>query len=310
MTRVLPPLNALRAFEVAARHLSFTKAANELCVTPAAVGHQIKVLEDHLGVALFRRLNRGLLLTEAGQACLPALQEGFERLIFAAEQVHRHAARGILRASIAPTLAVKWLVPRLPQFQALHPDLNVRLETSMDLVDLAREGFDLALRYCPGPGAGLRGERLFGEEIVVVCSPHILVGQRILRRPDDLRLHTLIHVAGETSDPTRVDWAGWLRAAGAKEVDPGSGLHFTQTLVAVQAALDGQGVALLGRTCVLDDLAAGRLVQPFDLGFPTDYAYYLVSPDGSPESPSLGAFRSWVQEEARQSLRQAETARP
>jgi LysR family glycine cleavage system transcriptional activator len=299
----LPPLNALRAFEAAARHLSFKKAAQELHVTPAAVGHQVKALEDYLGLRLFRRLNRALRLTEAGQACLPALTDGFNRLAQAVERAQGYDRRGVLTVSVAPTLAIKWLVPRLARFQALHPEITVRLETTMAIVDMVRDGIDLGIRFSSAAPPGLRGERLFGEEVIPVCAPSLLTAPHPLRRPDDLRHHTLIHLEGETTDRSWPDWQRWLRSAGVADADPGSGPRFTQTITAAQAAMDGLGVALIGRTCILDDLAAGRLVQPFDPGFPTDYAYLVVSPEAQFDQPKVAAFRDWLAAEAAASLR-------
>lgn len=298
----LPPLNALRAFEAAARHLSFKKAAEELHVTPAAVGHQVKALEDFLGVRLFRRLNRAVMLTDAGQACLPELREGFGKLASAVERLRAREGRGLLIVSVAPTLAVKWLVPRLARFQAAHPEITVRMETTMSVVDLVRDGIDLAIRFCPNLEADLRGEVIFGEEVTPLCSPRLMEGPHALRRPDDLHHHTLIHLEGETSDRSWPDWETWLGAAGVPDVDQGQGLRFTQSIVAAQAAMDGQGVALIGRSCFLDDLAAGRLVRPFDLGFTTEYAYRVVSPETSFDQPKVAAFRDWLRSEALASL--------
>lgn len=306
MAGSLPPLNALRAFEAAARHLSFKKASEELHVTPAAVGHQVKALEDFLGVLLFRRLNRALMLTDAGQACLPDLREGFGKLESAVERLRAHDGRGLLTVTVAPTFAVTWLVPRLVRFQAAHPRITVRIESTMANVDLVRHGIDLGIRFCPDVEPGLRGETLFGERVVPVCSPRSLEGPDALRRPDDLASQTLIHLEGETGDRSWPDWARWLAAAGVTTVDPKQGLRFTQSIVAAQAAMAGQGVALVGETCFLDDLAAGRLVRPFDLGFPTDYAYRVVSPEALFHEPKVAAFRDWLQAEALASVGDAE----
>jgi LysR family glycine cleavage system transcriptional activator len=299
----LPPLNALRAFEAAARHLSFKQAAQELHVTPAAIGHQVKALENYLGVQLFLRLNRALRLTEAGQVCLPQLRDGFDRLAQAVDRAKSYDRGGVLRVSVAPTLAVKWLVPRLVRFQALHPEITVRLETTMAVVDMARDGIDVAIRFGSGTAPGLRGERLFGEEVIAVCAPSLINAPKPLRRPDDLRHHTLIHLEGETTDGSWPDWERWLRTAGVADVGPSHGPRFTQTITAAQAAMDGQGVALIGRACILDDLAAGRLVQAFDLGFPTDYAYHVVAPATLFDQPKVTAFRDWLASEAAASLR-------
>jgi LysR family glycine cleavage system transcriptional activator len=293
----LPPLSALRAFEAAARHLSFKKAADELNVTPAAVGHQVKGLEEFLGVRLFRRLNRAVVLTEAGQACLPDLREGFQKLAAAVDRIREHDRPSVLVTSVAPTFAIKWLVPRLARFQARHPDITVRIETTTAMADLTN-GIDLAIRYCDGVGHGLVAETLFDEEVFPVCAPGLMRSPHALRRPADLSHHTLIHVEGESADPSQPAWRTWLDAAGVADVEVDRGLRFTQTIAAAQAALDGQGVALLGRTCLLDDLAAGRLIRPFTLGFPVDYAYRVVSSQQSVDRPAVAAFRAWLQEEA------------
>jgi LysR family transcriptional regulator, glycine cleavage system transcriptional activator len=294
----LPPLNALRAFEAAARHLSFKKAADELHVTPAAIGHQIKNLEDFLGVELFRRLNRAVMLTDAAQACLPELREGFERLAAGVDRINAHDRRRVLVVSVAPTFAIKWLVSRLNRFQAQHPEITVRVETTTAMVDLARAGVDMAIRFCGEVEAGLAAEMLFEEEVAPVCAPRLMDGPNSLHRPEDLRMHTLIHVEGESTDPSQPSWQTWLEAAGVAGVDVVRGLHFTQTVTAAQAAIDGQGVALLGRTCLLDDLAAGRLIRPFTLGFPVAYAYRMVSPQAAFHQPKVTAFRTWLREEA------------
>jgi LysR family glycine cleavage system transcriptional activator len=303
MPDLLPPLNALRAFESAARHLSFKKAADELHVTPAAIGHQIKNLEDYLGVPLFRRLNRAVLLTDAAQACLPDLREGFERLAAGVDRIRAHGERRLLVVSVGPTFALKWLVPRLTHFRDRHPDITVRVETTAEMVDLTRGGVDLAIRFCGAVSAGLAAETLFDEEIVPVCAPRLMEGEHPLRRPEVLRAHTLIHVEGESADPSQPSWQTWLEAAGVAGVDTRRGLHFTQTLTAAQAAIDGQGVALLGQTCLLDDLAAGRLIRPFALGFPIAYAYRMVSRQAAFHQPTVTAFRAWLREEAEASRR-------
>jgi LysR family glycine cleavage system transcriptional activator len=299
----LPPLNALRAFECAARHLSFKKAADELHVTPPAIGHQIRNLEDFLGVPLFHRLNRAVLLTDAAQVCLPDLREGFQRLAAGVDRIKGHGGRGVLVVNVAPTFAIKWLVPRLTRFQARHPQITVRVETTTTIVELMRGGIDLAIRFCGDINAGLAAETLFQEEVAPVCAPRLMEGPHPLRRPEDLRRHTLIHLEGESADPSQPDWPAWLKAAGVTGVDLGSGLYFTQTVTAAQAAIDSQGVALLGQTCLLDDLAAGRLIRPFALGFPVAYAYRMVSPQATFHQPNVTAFRSWLRAEAEASRR-------
>ena len=190
MARRLPPLNALRAFEAAARHLSFTKAAGELSVTPAAVSHQVKALEDYFGIQLFRRLTRALLLTDAGQTALPALRDGFDKLAEASERLRAHDARGMLTVSVSPSFAAKWLVPRLDDFRTVHPDIDLRLDASDTIVDLARGEADLSIRYGPGGYRDLRVDLLFEAEVFPVCAPGLCDGQHPLREPADLHRHT------------------------------------------------------------------------------------------------------------------------
>ncbi len=298
MVRSQLPLNALRAFEASARYLSFTKAAAELHVTPAAVGHQVKVLEDYLGVILFRRLNRALRMTDAGQACLPLLTEGFDRLNDAVKAAKAREKEDVLRVSVAPTLAVKWLVPRLSRLETAHPRINVRVETGLEIADLAKSGYHVGVRFCAGVAPGLRGEKLLDEEVISICAPSLLHGTRPLLQPQDLRYHTLIHLDGETADPSFATWEKWLDLAGVSDVDAHRGPRFSQTITATQAAIEGQGVALVPRLCVLDDLAAGTLVRPFHLGVPSAFAYYVVSPAQSYDLPKVVAFRDWLRSEA------------
>jgi LysR family glycine cleavage system transcriptional activator len=300
MFQRLPPLNSLRAFEAAARHLSFKEAAQELNVTPAAIGHQVKGLEDRLGIQLFRRLNRALLLTEDGQACLPELREGFAKLASAVETLRRRGTRSILTATVAPSLAAKWLIPRLHRFRAEYPEISVRLDTDLKELDLIRDGIDLGIRFGAGTYPGLRTDRLMGEELVPVCSPALMEGPTALRAPEDLRHHTLLHIEGETEDVSWADWPTWLRAADCSHVEATAGPRFSQSLMAVQAAIEGQGVALAPQSIVADDLAAGRLLKPFaDLpGHPTAFAFYIVSPRHVANAPKVAAFRAWVMAEA------------
>ena len=296
--RRLPPLNALRAFEAAARHLSLTRAAEELHVTPAAVSHQVKSLEDYLGVKLFRRTNRSLLLTDAGQASLPGLREGFDRLAEAMEAVRATDECGPLTVTVPPSFGAKWLVARLERFTAKHPGFDVRLDASMRVVDLVREGVDLAVRYGAGDYPGMRVDCLLDEVAIPVCSPALVTGDRPLREPADLCGHTLLHYTAPY-DESFPDWAMWLRAAGVTTCDLGRGPTFSMASMAVQAAIDGQGVALVGDVLVADDIAAGRLVRPFELSFPVKFAYYVVSPLASADRPRVAAFREWLLEEAR-----------
>ena len=298
MARPLPPLNALRAFESAARHLSFTKAAAELNVTPAAIGHQVKALEESLQVSLFRRLTRAIRLTEAGQAALPMLGEGFDKLAQAVERMRAHSESGLLTISVSPSFGAMWLVPRLEQFRSQHPDIEIRIDGTDRLVDLARGDADVAVRYGPGGYRGVRVDRLFGQVNTPVCSPALLDGEHPLRHPDDLRYHTLLHIDWKAAEAS---WRMWLLAAGLHDIDPTRGPRFSMETMAVQAALDGQGVALIGDMLVADDLASGRLVRPFDpkLSTPLTFSYYLLSAKDGIAQPKVAAFRNWLLEQAR-----------
>ncbi len=292
MSRFLPPLNALRAFESAGRHLSFTRAAAELNVTQAAVSHQIKALEERLGVTLFKRQNRRLLLTDAGQAYLPSVRDTFEGLARATERLLARDRGGALTASVLPSFAAKWLVPRLGRFRAAHPDIDVRLSTDLSLSDFARNDVDVGIRYGQGGYPGLESVRLMTEELFPVCSPALLRGDKPLRKPSDLQFHTLLH------DDFQVDWRLWLTAAGVKGIDPARGPTFTDSSMVIQAAVEGQGVALARSVLSASDLAAGRLVKPFEVSMPASWAYYLVYPPATRDSPKIAAFRTWLLAEA------------
>jgi LysR family transcriptional regulator, glycine cleavage system transcriptional activator len=311
MARRLPPLKALPDFEAAARHLSFTKAADELHVTHGAVSRQVKSLEEHLGVRLFRRLNRTLLLTDEGQAYVAVVRELLERLAEATDRIKRRDERGGLTVSTMGSFAIKWLVPRLGRFRVAHPEIDVRLQANDALVDFTRDDVDIAIRYGRGQYPGLKAERLMTEDFVPVCSPALLKGPHSLRAPEDLR-----HVARDLNrfpllheEGTQIDWRMWLMAAGVEGVDPTRGPIYSHSSMVVQAAINGEGVAL-GRTALIaDDLAAGRLVKPFDLALATEWAYYLVYPPRALARRKVAAFRDWLLAEAARD-RGAEKAAP
>ena len=291
-----PPLNALRAFEAAARHLSFTRAAAELHVTQAAVSHQVKGLEEYLGLSLFKRQNRSLLLTDAGQAYFPALRDAFDTIDDATNKLKERDSGGALRVSTFTSFAAKWLVPRLGRFGAQNPDIEVRLAINDHISDMNADGIDVGIRYGTGDYRGLRVERLLTEEIFVVCSPRLLDGPIPLRSPEDLAKHTLLH------DDLPEDWDTWLEAAGLDVTNPafrtGRDIAINHSEMVLQAATDGLGVAL-GRSVLLaDDLAAGRLVKPFDLELPAQSAYYFVCQQGAIERPKVRAFRDFLFAEA------------
>ena len=297
--RRLPPLNALRAFEAVARRLSMTKAAEELNVTPAAVSRQVKTLEDYLGVDLFRRANKALFLTDAGQACVPALTRGFDLLAAAIRDLGVFDARRPLTVSVTPSFGAQWLVPRLDRFRGLHPTFDVRIDASTRLVDFRHDDVDLAVRYGPGGRPGLHAVRLMSEEIFPMCSPKLVEAAGPLDSPERLRGHTLLHVDNAQLDEAWPDWETWLITAGVAGVDARRGPRFTQPSMALQAARDGLGIALCGSVLAADDLRAGRLVQPFDLSFPVNFAYHVICPESTADRPRVVAFREWLLREAR-----------
>lgn len=285
MPRPLPPLNALRAFEAAARHLSFTRAADELRVTQAAVSHQVKALEARLGVKLFRRLPRGLLLTEEGHSLLPDLRDGFDRLAQAVERVAR-GGHGALTISLLTTFAVGWLVPRLPQFQAMHPTIDVRLTTTGRLIDFAVEDVDVAIRYGVGGWRDLRLDKLFDDVLTPLCGPRF---KGKLRRPEDILSVPLLH---EHDGP--YDWPVWFRTMNLPLEKAKKGPGFDSTRVAVHAAMAGAGVAIGAPFLFSDELASGTLSQPFPDVVPNGKAYWLVSPEATADRPKIKAFREWI----------------
>lgn len=293
MHRNLPPLRALRAFEAAARHLSIAKAAAELGVTPGAVSHQIKALEDWLGTPVFHRLTRALKLTDAGAEALPLLTEGFEAFSAATVLMQQRRDSHVLTISVSPGFGSLWLVPRLDSFRRQHPDVDLRIDGTDRLVDVNRDGADVAIRYGPGGYQAVRSDRLFAMRSTPVCSPALLSQGAALDSPSDLEHHTLLHVEWKE---TEASWRTWLLAAGARQVDPYRGPRFTKEEMAVRAALDGKGVALIGDRMVADHLASGRLVRPFDAGMSTPlvFAYFLLRPGTGPDTPKVARFREWL----------------
>ena len=287
----MPPLNALRAFEAAARHLSFTQAASELNVTQTAISHQIKRLEQELGIRLFIRQNRALALTPEARDYLPGVRAAFNDLRLATDRLLRRDNDHVLTVSTLASLAAKWLLPRLSAFQEAHPGIDVRITTSTALVDFKGGDVDAAIRYGRGQWAGLRADWLMADELFPVCSPALLQGNKPLKCPEDLRDHVLLHTSNANSD----DWRLWLTAAGlptnlSKQPD----VTFDLIFMTVQAAIDGLGVAMGRTSYVQDDIAKGRLVVPFKITLPTDAGFYLVSPAGRSDPPKLSAFRQWL----------------
>ena len=290
MTARLPSLNGLRAFEAAARHLSFTLAASELNVTQTAISHQIRRLEEELGIRLFIRKNRALALTPQARDYLPGVRAAFNDLRLATDRLLRKGDDNVLTISTLASLAAKWLLPRLTAFQEAHPGLDVRITTSTALVDFKNGDVDAAIRYGRGNWPGVRADWLMADEAFPVCSPALLAGKRPLRAPEDLRDHVLLHTSTNSDD-----WRQWLTAAGLpSDISTQPGITFDLILMTVQAAIDGIGVAMGRTSYVQDDIAKGRLVVPFNIALPADAGFYLVSPEGAAEPPKLKAFRQWL----------------
>lgn len=291
MTARLPSLNGLRAFEAAARHLSFTQAAAELNVTQTAISHQIKRLEQELGVPLFVRQNRALTLTPKATEYLPGVRAAFNDLKLATDRLLRREEDHVLTVSTLASLAAKWLLPRLSTFQEAHPGIDVRITTSTSLVDFQRDNVDAAIRYGRGQWQGVRADWLMADELFPVCSPSLLKGEKPLKCPEDLREHVLLHTSNANSD----DWRLWLTAAGLPtDLAKQPGITFDLIFMTIQAAIDGIGVAMGRTSYVQDDIAKGRLVVPFKIALPADAGFYLVSPQARTDSPKLAAFRQWV----------------
>lgn len=304
----LPSLNALRALEAAARHLSFSRAAEELHVTPTAISHQIRGLEEYLGVSLFHRHPRGLSLSNAAQRSLPRLQEGFSALSDAVQQLQQSETQQTLTLLAPPSFAATWLMPRLPRFTEQHPGMDFSIEASSMVIGngpktalvveaLQAARADLAIGFSEGYYPGCRVTPLLTSEVIPVCSPTLLTGPHPLREPQDLRHHSLIH--DDTAYEGRPDWPHWLKAAGVGNIPVDRGLHFNHVSLALQAARDGQGVVLSIRALAAEDLAAGRLVAPFSLSLPLELQYFLVCQESEAQRQRVAPLWNWLQAEAR-----------
>ena len=300
MLRHIPGLQSLKAFDASARHLSFTRAAAELNVTPAAVSHQIKELEDAVGAALFLRTSRRMQLTRQGEVLRPVIADALEGLTRALQRIRQADNPTQLKVTASPSIAAKWLVPRLDRFLETVPGADVRIDVSSTPLDFDRDDIDVAIRFGTGDYPGLAVDKLFSDVIFPVCSPALLKGRKPLREPRDLLAHTLIHLDYEAQGAVWPNWRMWMLAAGIKDFNDSRGLHFSQTSLAVQAAIDGHGVALGDSTLVADDIAAGRLVKPFELAIrsPTQFAYHLITRKDTTERPMIKAFRNWILAEA------------
>ena len=295
-------LNALRAFEASARHQSFSAAAAELHVTPAAVGQLVRSLEDWLGTPLFHRATSGrvrLVATEAAERALPDIRAGFDRLVLGLERLKEGSANGVLTVTVSPAFAAKWLLPRIDRFQTAWPDTDVRLDTSLKAVDFVTQRIDIGVRYGTGSWSGLAAQKLMEEEIYPVCSPELLRSHGGIREPNDLAAETLIHDLSMDGHAAFPSWNTWMQKAGATEVATTRGMKINNSAAVLQAAIEGHGVALARSVMAHDDLAAGRLVRLFpEIEFASDLAYYVVYRTECASLPRLSAFRDWLLAEA------------
>jgi LysR family glycine cleavage system transcriptional activator len=296
MLRRLPPLNALKSFEAAARHESFTRAAQELCVTQGAVSHQVKALEEELGLKLFNRERQRLVITEAGRAYLTVVRDAFDRIAVGTERLVQRQSSGALTISTSPDFAAKWLVHRLGRFAEAHPEIDLRVSATMHHVDFAREEVDVAVRHGDGNWTGLHVERLCSEQLFAVCSPKLVESNR-LDQPCDVLKFPLLHLDG------RQDWARWLDAAGVNCPDLSHGPIMNRASMLIDAAVDGQGIALARTALAAWDLINGRLVMPFAISLPLSKSYWIVCPKATATLPKITRARSWLVAEATADLR-------
>jgi LysR family glycine cleavage system transcriptional activator len=297
MRQRLPPLNALKAFEAAARHESFTRAAQELSVTQGAVSHQVKALEAELGIKLFNRERQRLTLTEAGKDYLVAVRDGFDRIALGTERLLQRQNAGVLTVSTSPDFAAKWLVHRLGNFIEAHPGIDLRVSATMHHVDFAREEVDVAVRHGDGNWPGLDTVRLCSEQLFVICSPKLLTGKRRLSKPSDVLKFPLIHL------DARADWTKWLQAA---DLDAAAAIHgpvLNRASMVIDAAINGQGIALARTTLAAFDLIGGRLVRPFAEALRLSRGYWIVCPKATAAVPKIKTFRDWLLAEAAEDIR-------
>lgn len=292
MPRRLPPLNALKSFEAAARHESFTRAAEELCVTQGAVSHQVKALEAELGLKLFNRERQRLVITEAGREYLVVVRDALDRIAIGTERLLKRQTSGALTVSTSPDFAAKWLVNRLGRFAEAHGDIDLRISATMHHVDFTREDVDLAVRHGDGNWAGLDAVRLAPEHLFPVCSPKLVAGRRRLIKPSDVLKLPLLHL------DTRKDWSAWCEAAGVDYVEHALGPVMNRASMVIDAAVDGQGVALARTTLAAWDLINGRLIRPFAATLRLSKTYWIVCPKATAMLPKIVTFRDWLLTEA------------
>lgn len=292
MARHLPSLSSLKAFEAAGRHLSFTLAAQELGVTQAAVSHQIKGLENHLGTPLFNRQPRHLVLTKSGARLLSTVSKALDEIAVSIKDIRATLSRRALQVRIPPTFAAKWLSPRLPGFREQFPDIELKINHSNERVDFSRQDFDLAVTYGTGNWPDVEVREVLRLDFFPVCAPSHVKAASPLSRFDDLAQYNLLH------DSSYENWERWLALAGVSSVDPRRGTVLDDTNVLMQAAIDGQGVALCSSVFVKEHLDSGRLIRPFDLALDIDLAYYTVCPPAHLKRSEVRAFQDWLLENA------------
>jgi LysR family glycine cleavage system transcriptional activator len=292
MPRQLPPLNALRAFEAAARSESFTQAADELCVTQGAVSHQVKSLEATLGIKLFSRERQRLILTDAGREYLIVIRDALDRIAAGTERVVQRQNAGALTVSTSPDFAAKWLVNRLGRFAEAHPGIDLRVSATMHHVDFAREDVDVAVRHGDGNWGGLDAVRLCTEELFPVCSPKFMSGRNRISKPADLLKFPLLHL-----DDWKA-WSNWLISAGVSDFKMPRGPALNRASMLIDAAIDGQGIALARTALAAWDLINGRLARPFDQGLKLSNTYWIVCPKATAMKPKITTFRDWLLAEA------------
>ncbi len=301
MLRRLPPLNALKAFEAAARHESFTRAAEELCVTQGAVSHQVKALEAELGIKLFNRERQRLLITGAGREYLGVVRDALDRIAVGTDRLVQRQSSGVLTVSTSPDFAAKWLVHRLGRFAEAHPDIDLRISATMHHVDFAREEVDLVVRHGDGNWAGLDVVRMCSEQLFAVCSPKLFSARHRPSKPSDVLKFPLLHL------DDRKDWSKWLEAAGVAAAEPTHGPVLNRASMVIDAAVDGQGVALARTTLAAWDLINGRLVRPFELVLRLSKSYWVVCPKATSALPKITTFRAWLLAEAAEDARRLKT---
>ncbi len=290
----LPPLNALRAFEAAARLLSMRAAAEELSVTPAAISHQIKGLEEYFGQILLHRSVRSIRLSEAGATLLPYLTEGLAQWRTGCELLTKIEENSPLVVSSSPIFASKWLMPRLQDFNAEYPDINVRVDGTLNLTNFAEDGVDAVIRFGSGPYDDLHAEQMLHEKVVAVCSPALLEGKHSVAKLENLRHHTLIHTDWNVGGATQPDWSMWVKTAGLDDVDTSRGPTVTSDNLAIEAAINGGGLTLVLETLVAREIREGTLIAPFDLTLTSDHWYWFICPPNNLKRPKVKAFRDWI----------------